>query len=162
MATSIPHFAFDGQVRLPSSALLSVACTCVRSLHSHYETRRRDFEAANNEDGDVDAVESLGDVEHTVREIDPAYWQELLSTRFKSSEIPAQRVVSEQQRISNLLAIGRVPKAEFVIAEAVQRHRETRDGKVDKDAVEKEDVLLDFLVFLAGKRERAALFSVAA
>lgn len=78
------------------------------------------------------------------------------------TEIPAQRIVSEQQRISNLLAIGRVPKAEFVIADAVQKYREMRDTKVDKDAVEKEDALLDLLVFLAGKRERAALFSVVA
>lgn len=88
MATSIPQFALDGQVRFPSSALLSIACTCIRSLHSYYETRRRDFEAANNEDGEVDAVESLGDVEHTVREIDPAYWQELLSKRLKASGKP--------------------------------------------------------------------------
>lgn len=78
------------------------------------------------------------------------------------TDVPAQRIVSEQQRISNLLAIGRVPKAEFVIADAVQRYRETRDAKVDKDEAEKEDVLLDLLVFLAGKRERAALFSVVA
>lgn len=76
------------------------------------------------------------------------------------TDMPVQRFVSEQQRITNLLAIGRVPKAEYVIAEAVQKYRETRDVKTDRNEVEKEDVLLDFLVFLAGKRERASLFSV--
>lgn len=83
MTTSTPYFTLDGQVRLPSSALLSVACICIRSLHSHYETRRRSCEAANDEDGEVNTTESLGDVEHTVRAIDPPFWQELLSRRLK-------------------------------------------------------------------------------
>lgn len=85
MATLTPYFTLDGQARFPSSALLSVACTCIRSLHYHYDTRRRSCEAANDGDGEADATESLGDVEHVVRAIDPSYWQELLSRRLKPS-----------------------------------------------------------------------------
>lgn len=160
MTTSTPYFTLDGQVRLPSSALLSVACICIRSLHSHYETRRRSCEAANDEDGEVNTTESLGDVEHTVRAIDPPFWQELLSRRLKPNDIPAQPEIDERQRVSNLFALGTIPKAEFVIAEAVQRRREAREESMDRSEAAKEDVLLDLLIFLASKRERAALFSV--
>lgn len=70
-------------------------------------------------------------------------------------------IVDERQRITNLLALGTIPKAEYVLTEAVKRHREGREANTDRSEIEKEDVLLDLLVFLAGKRERAALFSVA-
>lgn len=75
------------------------------------------------------------------------------------ADIPAQEI-DERQRVSNLFALGTIPKAEFVIAEAVQRCREAREASMDKSESAKEDVLLDLLVFLASKRERAALFSV--
>lgn len=66
----------------------------------------------------------------------------------------------ERQRISSLFALGTIPKAELVIAEAVQGHRNAREANVVSSEAAKEDVLLDLLVFLASKRERAALFSV--
>lgn len=77
---------------------------------------------------------------------------------------PTQRVLDERQRISNMFALGKVPKAEFVVPEAVQKHREARAASSSTDRTEgdisREDVLLDLLIFLAGKRERAALFTV--
>ena len=59
-----------------------------------------------------------------------------------------------------MLAIGSVSKAFWTIPEAVRRHREARGASMIKSEAEKEDVLLDLLVFLAERRERSGLFSV--
>lgn len=87
-------------------------------------------------------------------------WPRKPSLTMCIADIPAQPEIDERQRVSNLFALGTIPKAEFVIAEAVQRRREAREESMDRSEAAKEDVLLDLLVFLASKRERAALFSV--
>jgi hypothetical protein len=65
-------------------------------------------------------------------------------------------------RLKNILAFGTVIKASFVVKDMVAKHREIREaeGKMSEEEKKEEDVLLDFMVWLAEKRERAALFKV--
>ena len=65
-------------------------------------------------------------------------------------------------RLKNILAFGTVIKASFVVKDMVAKLREIREveGKMSEEEKKKEDVLLDFMVWLAEKRERAALFTV--
>lgn len=56
--------------------------------------------------------------------------------------------------------MGNIPKAFWTVPEAVKRYREARLASVIKEQAEDEDVLLDILVFLAEKQERARLFSI--
>lgn len=65
--------------------------------------------------------------------------------------------------MTGLLMIGAVPKAFWTVPEAVKRYREARSASVAKvhAQAEDEDALLDLLIFLAEKRERAGLFSLA-
>ena len=81
MTTPIPRFSCDGRASFPATALLTLACTSIRELHSHYTTELHEREAQNDDNGATEAVECLQDVELTVQRIDPDYWHELLSKR---------------------------------------------------------------------------------
>ena len=64
-----------------------------------------------------------------------------------------------QTRTTALLELGRIPKAFWVVPEAVKLWRESRGaGGEDTKARETEDAELDFLIFLSEKQERAELF----
>jgi hypothetical protein len=64
-----------------------------------------------------------------------------------------------QTRITALLELGCIPKAFWVVPEAVKLWRQSRGaGGEDTKAREVEDAELDFLIFLSEKRERAELF----
>ena len=64
-------------------------------------------------------------------------------------------------RMSVLLELGRIPKASFVVPEAVKLWRESRGAGVNGiENQENEDAQLDFLIFLSEKRGRAELFKL--
>ena len=64
-------------------------------------------------------------------------------------------------RMSVLLELGRIPKASFVVPEAVKLWRESRGAGVNgTENQQNEDAQLDFLIFLSEKRGRAELFKV--
>lgn len=74
-------------------------------------------------------------------------------------EMP-KRLVDDKTQMTSLLALGAIPKAFWTIPKAVEFYRKARPSSVAKEEVENEDVLLDMLIFLAEKRERAGLLSV--
>ena len=63
--------------------------------------------------------------------------------------------------MSVLLELSRIPKAFFVVPEAVKLWRESRGAGVNgTENQEREDAQLDFLIFLSEKRGRADLFKL--
>ncbi|KAI0312370.1 hypothetical protein OF83DRAFT_1176703 [Amylostereum chailletii] len=158
MPASTSIFTLDGQVCFPASELLAVARMCVRALHAHYATQQRANESAGDEEAAIEAAECLQDVEHTVHAIDPEFRQELLSQRLELKDTPAIQPHDGMTELKTLLTISRMPKAFWVIPWAAKIRRETRPADASKEEVQHEDVLLDLLVFLAEKRERAGLF----
>jgi hypothetical protein len=61
--------------------------------------------------------------------------------------------------MSVLLELSRIPKAFWVVPQAVKLWRESRGDGTEKEG---EDAQLDFLIFLSEKRERAGLFKLVA
>ena len=71
------------------------------------------------------------------------------------------RRAEPKARMSILLELNRIPKASFVVPEAVKLWWESRGAGVnDTEIQESEDAKLDFLVFLSEKRGRAELFKL--
>ena len=71
------------------------------------------------------------------------------------------RRAEPKTRMSILLELGRIPKASFVVPEAVKLWRESRGaGANNTENQENEDAQLDFLIFLSEKRGRAELFKL--
>lgn len=68
-------------------------------------------------------------------------WPRKPSLTMCIADIPAQPNLDEHQRVSNLLALGTIPKAEFVIAEAVKGRREAREASIDRSEAAKERVV---------------------
>ena len=65
------------------------------------------------------------------------------------------RRAEPKARMSVLLELGRIPKAFYVVPEAVKLWRESRGA-----ANATENAQLDFLIFLSEKRGRAELFEL--
>ncbi|KAM6503392.1 hypothetical protein JOM56_000335 [Amanita muscaria] len=63
-----------------------------------------------------------------------------------------------QTRITALLALGRIPKAFWVVPEAVKLWRKSRRAGGEDTKAMTEDAELDLLIFLSENRERAELF----
>ncbi|KIL71516.1 hypothetical protein M378DRAFT_19833 [Amanita muscaria Koide BX008] len=141
--------------------LLSLASKAVHSLHSHYDQQRQMAVTAGDEDWEAKIVENLYDVELTLKELDPVYWKELVDKRLESTggftswtATELARRAKLQTRINALLAIGRIPKAFWVVPEAVKLWRKRGAGGEDTEA----DAELDLLIFLSENRKRAELF----
>ncbi|KAK2459584.1 hypothetical protein APHAL10511_008394 [Amanita phalloides] len=147
-------------------SLLSLASKVVHSLHSHYDQQRQTALTAGDEDSEAESVENLNDVELTLQELDPVCWKELADRRLQSTggftswtATELTRRAELQTRITALLELGRIPKAFWVVPEAVKLWRKSRGaGGEDTKARKMEDAELDLLIFLSEKRERAELF----
>ena len=63
-------------------------------------------------------------------------------------------------RMSILLELSRIPKAFYVVPEAIKLWRESREAANATENREREDAQLDFLIFLSEKRGRAELFKL--
>ncbi|KAF8325529.1 hypothetical protein F5887DRAFT_1018708 [Amanita rubescens] len=133
--------------------LLSLASKVVQSLHSHYDQQ---LQTAGDEDSEAEIAENLYDVELTLKELDPVCWKELVDKRLESTEL-AHRA-NLQTRITALLALGRIPKAFWVVPEAVKLWRKSQRAGGEDTKAKMEDANLDLLIFLSENRERAELF----
>ncbi|KAE9393580.1 hypothetical protein BT96DRAFT_978885 [Gymnopus androsaceus JB14] len=74
-------------------------------------------------------------------------------------DVPDEECTIEA-RFQNILRLGTIPKAYYVVPDFVRKRREHRgaDKRMTQEDKDREDVLLDFLLFLAEKEQRAALF----
>ena len=71
------------------------------------------------------------------------------------------RRAEPEARMSVLLELSRIPKAFWVVPQAVKLWRESQGARVNgTENQESEDAQLDFLIFLSEKRERAELFKL--
>jgi len=148
----------------PANSLLSLASQTVRLLNAHFNQQYETALTAGD-DYEVESVENLTDVQITLQQLDPVYWKELADKRLQStggftSWTPAElaRSAEPQARMRALLELGRIPKAFWVMPEAVKLWRESRGTGVDGTEIESEDAQLGFLIFLSEKQERARLF----
>lgn len=75
------------------------------------------------------------------------------------TDVPDEECTIEA-RFQNILRLGTIPKAYYVVPDFVRKRREHRgaDKRMTQEDKDREDVLLDFLLFLAEKEQRAALF----
>ncbi|KAI0312372.1 hypothetical protein OF83DRAFT_1067265 [Amylostereum chailletii] len=160
--TLLPYFTRNGQARFPASELLALASTCVRDLYWHYDIERRKHEASGDESAESDAMESQQDASTLVKAIVPTFWAHIgeIDRYASPKDFPAEQAADESTRLKELLSVGVFPKAWFWIADAVKHHRSNRPAGMAEVDMKKEDVLLDLLVFMAEKRERAALFEL--
>lgn len=66
-----------------------------------------------------------------------------------------------ETRMSVLFELGRIPKAFWVVPDAVKLWRESRGAHMDGTENQRnEDAQLDLLIFLSEKRARAELFKL--
>ena len=71
------------------------------------------------------------------------------------------RRAEPEARMSVLLELSRIPKASYVVPQAVKLWRESRGAGVNgTENQESEDAQLDFLIFLSEKPGRAELFKL--
>ncbi|KAF8337695.1 hypothetical protein F5887DRAFT_890474, partial [Amanita rubescens] len=111
-------------------SLLSLASKVVHSLYPHYEQQHQTAVTAGDEDSEAEIVENLNDVELTLKELDPIYWKELVDKRLEGKALPHGELAHRaklQTRIAALLALGRIPKAFWVVPEAVKLWRKSRE-----------------------------------
>ena len=181
-AAAISNLTLDGILRFPAHSLLSLASQSIRLLHTHYTQQHQTSLTTGDEASEDESVENLTDVEITLRELDPVYWKGLADVRLQSTGKLYRLMLSSklnvyvvggytswtvaelarraepQTRISVLLELGRIPKAFWVVPQAVKLWRESQGAGTDDTDKKSEDAQLDFLIFLSEKRGRAELF----
>lgn len=65
-----------------------------------------------------------------------------------------------ETRYKELLGLGKIPKAFYVIPRAVEKFRREREVESDPSSQEREDALLDLLIFLSSSRNQNLLFEL--
>lgn len=179
---SLTTFNYEptGKVELPATEIVLLATKCFRDMTEEYAERYSELSDAGKEDEEeaVELTELMQDGSCVRSALDPRYTPNttdypgelhplsfrryLLSILDSGGILPnvPDEICTIEARFKKILELGTITKARCVVPDFVKKHRERRDAdqKMAKEDKDREDVLLDFLLFLAEKRERAGLF----
>ncbi|CAO1615962.1 unnamed protein product [Parajaminaea phylloscopi] len=133
----------DTNVRIPGVAALELASCIVEALRLKLTTERLEQEEAGQEDAAPESLECLNDLGLTQHSIDPRQW---VANKAGDGIPPDQHAdTTLKDRLTMLLKLGQAPKAQYVMADAVELRRATRGAS---ETANEED-LLEFLLLLA-------------
>ncbi|CAO1637982.1 unnamed protein product [Sympodiomycopsis kandeliae] len=108
------------QVRIPGIAMLELASTIVHDLDQHLVRKQQENETREEEEDAIECLELRFDLSITQKAIDPQRWAE--DKAIHGRPITAADFGSTQQRLSALFNLDNIPKARYVIADAIALH----------------------------------------
>ena len=150
-------FSNDLRVDIPGFALLELASDAVDALNRKIIAKENEKIAAGEQDAAHELYEQRVDLSVTQSCIDPYRWA--MDKAEHGRQIQSHEESPDMQaRLAQLLDLGSIPKSAVVMPQAIALRRETR--QLSKDDAEAEDVLLDFLQFLASHRRSKDFFRV--
>ncbi|PWN86922.1 hypothetical protein FA10DRAFT_289499 [Acaromyces ingoldii] len=139
----------DTIVGIPAIAALNLASSLVDALEKKLKAGHSAKEEADGEDAAQDLFEDYNDVCTTQHSIDPATWAANRAKEGRKAELEETNATT-QQRLEQFLQLAFVPKAKYVIEDAIKLHKETRPERAEDAAQRRnEDALLDFISHLS-------------
>lgn len=170
------------QVAVPGQALLQLASGIVWELDQSYISQQEQVEANDDVEGNgyCELMSSRADLSHTQYRLDPYRWA--LDGAKHGEPRPTSLSISPSQprhldclctggtiepeeakaevytRLEHLFGLGTIPKANHIIALAVDLRRKTR--KLAASQAEEEDSLLDLLGFRSTQKLCKHLFEL--
>ncbi|TDL14971.1 hypothetical protein BD410DRAFT_796823 [Rickenella mellea] len=159
-----PVAPYTGKIRYPLDGLLDLARSIIHDLERHHRSLLEAAREADNEDGEAEEIDNLTDIDQSMFALDRLRWKarvEADSPGYEWSASDVEGFNDPSAGEEGLLTLGHTPKAAWVIGRAIERRKEKRGAPPLTDASwNKEDALLDFLLFLA-KYNHVGLFSSA-